>query len=43
LHVTKEVIEELYEELGEYKKVAEKLNTSRATVSRIINNKLKGE
>jgi hypothetical protein len=43
VHVTKEVIEELYKELGEYKKVAEKLNKSRATVSRIINNKLKGE
>ena len=43
LHVTKERVEELYIELGEYKKVAIALNTSRATVSRIKNDKLKGD
>ena len=38
-HVTKEIVDELYNELGEYKKVANALGTSRATVSRIKNNK----
>jgi len=43
LHVTKEKVDQLYNELGEYKLVAKALGTSRATVSRIKNNKLKGE